>query len=334
MDTGTRPETSEKMSEINWVVAGVGDIARRRVIPAILAERRSTLYGLVTRDPAKAEEFAGVRTWSSVEEAVHDPAFDALYIALPVALHAPAAIAALRAGKHVLCEKPMAMNNTHAVRMVTQARSSGRLLGVSYYRRLYPKLIRAKQLIAEGAIGQPLVVEANCHSWLENEERAWLRNPALAGGGPLYDTASHRIDAMHFLFGKSESACGRLSNALHKMAVEDSATAVLQFAGGVHGMVDVRWNSRVRRDQFRVLGVEGEINLDPLNGPELRVHLGGGAGTRSQVETLPAHENVHFPLIQNFVGAVAASSVASLACPADQGQWVDWAIEQIVRSQA
>jgi 1,5-anhydro-D-fructose reductase (1,5-anhydro-D-mannitol-forming) len=317
------------MENINWVVAGVGDIARKRVIPAILAERHSRLYGLVTRDPAKAEEFPGALAWPSVEEAVRDPAVHAVYIALPVALHAPAAIAALRAGKHVLCEKPMAMNDAHAVRMVAAARSSGHLLGVSYYRRLYPKLIRAKQLIAEGAIGQPLLVEANCHGWLESEERAWLRDPALAGGGPLYDIASHRIDAMHFLFGKSESACGRLSNTLHKIAVEDSATAVLQFAAGVHGIVDVRWNSRVRRDAFRVLGVEGEINLDPLNGPELRILVGSGS---PQTETLPAPENVHFPLVQNFVGAVAANSVASLACPAEQGQWVDWAIEKIVRS--
>ena len=318
-----------EMSEINWVVAGVGDIARKRVLPAILAERRSTLYGMVTRDPAKADEFPGARAWPSLEEAVQDPGFNALYIALPVAMHAEAAIAALRAGKHVLCEKPMAMNPAQAASMAAEARARGRLLGVSYYRRLYPKLIRAKQLIAEGVIGQPLLVEANCHGWLESEERAWLRDPALAGGGPLYDIASHRIDAMHFLFGKSESACGRLSNALHKMAVEDSATAVLQFSGGVHGIVDVRWNSHVRRDQFHVLGVEGEIDLDPLNGPELRVNVGAGG----KVETLPAHENVHFPLIQNFVGAVAANSVASLACPGEQGQWVDWAIEQIVRSQ-
>ena len=86
--------------------------------------------------------------------------------------------------------------------MVAEARASGRLLGVSYYRRLYPKLIRAKQLIAEGAIGQPLLAEANCHGWLEIEGREWLSDPALAGGGPLYDTASHRIDAMNFLFGK------------------------------------------------------------------------------------------------------------------------------------
>ena len=100
-------------------------------------------------------------------------------------MHLYAAIAALRAGKHVLCEKPMAMNDAQGEKMVAEAQASGRLLGVAYYRRLYPKLNRAKQLIAEGAIGQPLLAEANCHSGLPAAERGWLLDPAMAGGGPL-----------------------------------------------------------------------------------------------------------------------------------------------------
>ena len=243
-----------------------------------------------------------------------------------MAFHAETAIAALRAGKHVLCEKPMAMNFAQAQTMVAEGRASGRVFGVSYYRRLYPKLIRARQLIAEGAIGQPLLAEANCHGWPSLDDREWLRDPALAGGGPLYDIASHRIDAMNFLFGKPERACGLLSNAVHRMAVEDSATVAMQFPGGVHGVVDVRWNSRVARDQFRIIGVEGEIGLDPLNGPELRV-----AG---RVEMLPTHANLHYPLVENFVDAVLAGSPALLACPGEQGQWVDWTIEQVMAAKS
>lgn len=315
----------QEMENINWIVAGVGDIARRRVIPAIQAERRSTLYGLVTRDAAKAEEYPGAKSWPTVEEAIEDSAVDAVYIALPVAMHADAAIRALRAGKHVLCEKPMAMNEAEAARIAAEAEASGRVFGVSYYRRLYPKLLRARRLIAEGAIGQPVLVEANCHGWLPEAARGWLCDPALAGGGPLYDIASHRIDAMNFLFGKPEQALGLLSNAVHHIPVEDSATALLRYAGGVHGVVDVRWNSRVSRDQFRVIGVEGEIGLDSLNGPELRVE--------GRVEMLPTHANVHYPLVLNFAGAIAAGSPAAVACPAEQARWVDWAIEQVVRSR-
>jgi predicted dehydrogenase len=274
----------------------------------------------------------------SVEEAVADPAVDAVYIALPVAFHGGAAITALRAGKHVLCEKPMAMNFAEAERMVAEGRAasrmlghaSGRLFGVAYYRRLYPKLIRARQLISDGTIGRPLLAEANCRSWLEIEGREWLADPALSGGGPLYDIASHRIDAMNFLFGKPDRACGLLSNAVRRIGVEDSATVLMGFSGGVHAVVDVRWNSRMARDQFRIIGEEGEIGLDPLNGPELRVDTRTGRRT----EMLPPHANIHFPMVENFVDAILANDPGRLACPAEQAAWVDWTIEQVVSAHA
>jgi 1,5-anhydro-D-fructose reductase (1,5-anhydro-D-mannitol-forming) len=313
------------MRTVNWVVAGIGDIARRRVLPAILAEPRSALYGLATRDKAKAKAYTGAKVWSTLEEALSDSAVDAVYIALPVAMHADATIAAFCAGKHVLCEKPMAMSDAQAAKMVAKAQASGCLLGVAYYRRLYPKLIRAKQLIGAGVIGQPLLAEANCHSGPPAAERGWLLDPAMAGGGPLYDIASHRIDAMNFLFGKAERACGMLSNAVLRTDVEDSATVVMKFPGGVHGVVDVRWNSRVARDQFRVIGSEGELGLDPLNGPELSV---GG-----QVEMLPPHANLHYPLVSNFVDAILSNSPAAITCSGEQGRWVDWTIEQVMQSQ-
>jgi 1,5-anhydro-D-fructose reductase (1,5-anhydro-D-mannitol-forming) len=304
---------------VKWLVVGIGDITRKRVIPAILADPRSSLYGVVTRDSKKAEAYPGTIAWSTLEEALQDAAIDAVYVATPVVLHAEQTIAALRAGKHVLCEKPVAMNFVEAESMAEAARVSGQLFGVAYYRRLYPKLVRAKALIADGAIGQPLLAEANYHGWLEGDERAWLRDPAMAGGGPLFDVGSHRIDAMNFLFGKPMRATGLLSNALHQMPVEDSATVMMEYAGGIHGVVDVRWNSRVGRDQFRVVGTDGEIALDPLSGPELRV-----AG---RVEVLPTHANVHYPLVENFVAAIADG--APLACPGDEAIWVDWVSETV-----
>jgi len=320
------------MNTVNWVVAGIGDIARKRVIPAIQSEPRSRLYGFVTRDPAKAAAYNGARSWASIEQAVADPAVDAVYIALPVAFHAGAAIAALRAGKHVLCEKPMAINFAESERMVdggrAASRASGRLFGVSYYRRLYPKLLRAKSLIAEGVIGRPLLAEAHCHSWFEIEGREWLADPALSGGGPLYDIGSHRIDLMNFLFGKPERACGFRSNAIHRIAVEDSATVLMQFPGGVHAVIDARWNSRIARDQFRIIGENGEIVLDPLNGPELR--LGPEPRAAGRTELLPPHTNLHFPIVENFVDAILANDPSRLACPAEQAAWVDWTIEQVV----
>jgi 1,5-anhydro-D-fructose reductase (1,5-anhydro-D-mannitol-forming) len=314
---------------LNWLVIGIGDIARKRVIPAILAEPRSRLYALLTRDPRKAEPYPGARVFTDLAAALQDPAIDAVYVASPVSLHAEQTIASLSAGKHVLCEKPVALNFAQAETMAAAAQSSAHLLAVAYYRRFYPKLIRTRQLIAEGAIGQPLLVEANYHGWLESPDRGWLKDPALAGGGPLYDVGSHRIDACNFLFGKPIRATGLLSNALHQLAVEDSATTLIEYAGGVHAVIDVRWNSRLQRDQFRVIGVEGEISLDPLNGPTLRLLAGDGRLTEQQ---LPAHANVHLPAVENFVAA--ALDGTPLACPIDQAIWTDWVTEQVVNQRA
>ena len=313
---------------LNWLVIGIGDITRKRVLPAILAEPRSRLYALLTRDVRKAEAYAGAVAYTDLGAALRDPAIDAVYVASPVALHAEQTIASLRAGKHVLCEKPVAMDVAQAEAMAAAAAESGRVCGIAYYRRLYPKLMRAKELIAEGAIGQPVLVEANYHGWLESPERGWLKDPALAGGGPLYDVGSHRIDACNFLFGKPLRATGLLANALHPLAVEDSATVLVEYAGGVHGVVDVRWNSRINRDQFRVIGSEGEISLDPLNGPALRFLDGEG---RLREEQLPAHANVHYPAVENFVAAVLEG--APVACPIDEAIWTDWVTEQVKKAQ-
>jgi 1,5-anhydro-D-fructose reductase (1,5-anhydro-D-mannitol-forming) len=303
---------------VNWLVIGIGDITRKRVIPAIQDEPRSVFHSVLTRSPEKAAAYPGVRVYTSITAAIEDSAVDAVYVASPVALHAPYTIAALKAGKHVLCEKPTAMNYAEAESMVAAAKESGRLFGVAFYRRLFPKLIRAKQLIAERAIGQPVLAEANHHGWLESEERGWLRDPALAGGGPLYDKGSHRIDAFNFLFGPPLRATWLHSNAVHQLGLEDSTTALIGYAGGIHGVVDVRWNSRIVRDQFRIVGTDGELNLDPLGEPELRIIDASGA----REELWPAHANVHYPIVHDFVNAVLDGS--ALACPGDEAIQVDW----------
>lgn len=303
---------------VNWLVVGIGDITRKRVIPAIQDEPRSVFHSVLTRSPEKAAAYPGVRVYTTIAGALEDSAIDAVYVASPVALHAPYTIAALKAGKHVLCEKPTAMNYAGAASMAAAAKESGRLFGVAFYRRLFPKLIRAKQLISEGAIGQPVLAEANNHGWLESEERGWLRDPALAGGGPLYDTGSHRIDAFNFLFGAPVRATGLRSNAVHQLGVEDCATVLVEYDGGIRGVVDVRWNSRIVRDQFRIVGTEGELNLDPLSGPGMRIINASG----SREELLPAHTNVHYPIVEDFVNAVLDGS--PLACPGDEAIQVDW----------
>jgi 1,5-anhydro-D-fructose reductase (1,5-anhydro-D-mannitol-forming) len=308
---------------LNWIVIGIGDIATRRVIPAIQAEPRSRLYGLVTRDPQKAAPY-DARVWITLDEALSDPTVNAAYVATPVFLHAPQTIQPLRAGKHVLCEKPMAMNEDESRSMVQIAEESGRTLGVAYYRRTYPKVQRAKQLLDTGVIGKPVLAELTCHGWFDEKQshRNWLIDPAQAGGGPLYDIASHRIDVLNFLFGQPVRVSAHLSNAVHHYAVEDNATVMIEYAAGVRGIVDVRWHSKVKRDECRIRGSEGELDLSPLNGPELS-YPGGR-------ESIPPHANLHYPMIENFVDAVLGT--APLLASGASSFWTDWIIERARQS--
>jgi predicted dehydrogenase len=250
---------------------------------------------------------------------------NAVYVATPVFLHALQTIQSLRAGKHVLCEKPMAMNEAEARSMVQVAEESQRTLGVAYYRRSYPKVQRAKRLLEAGAIGRPLLAELTSHAWFDptQGERSWLIDPAKAGGGPLFDIASHRIDVLNFLFGQPLRVSAQLSNAVHHYAVEDNATVMIEYAGGVRGIVDVRWNSKIKRDECRIRGTDGEMELSPLNGPEL-VYPGAR-------ENLPPHANLHYPMVENFVDAVLDK--ASLLSSGASSLWTDGVIEQARKNQ-
>lgn len=309
---------------LKWLVIGVGDITTKRVFPAILAEPLSRLAGIVTRDAEKAKPY-GVPAWGGLDEALAECPCDAVYVGTPVCYHAPQTIAALRAGKHVLCEKPMAMNYSEASEMTATAARVGRVLGVSYYRRMYAKVNRAIELIESGAIGKPVFAEATSHDWYDprGTSRAWLVDPALSGAGPLLDIASHRIDLMNYLFGAPLDATGQVSNAVHDFSVEDNATVLIQYTGGVRAMVDVRWHSRVARDEFRIRGTDGGMDLSPLNSPSL-VYPGGS-------EQIAAPDNVHYPCIANFVSAVLGGIQ-----PRSSGETAmvtDWISERVLRSR-
>ena len=305
---------------LRWIVVGIGDITTKRVIPAIQSESRSELAALVTRDPSKAQPY-GVPAFTRLEDALRESNAGAVYVASPVFLHAPQTILALRSSRHVLCEKPMAMNYGEACEMQKIAEETGRTLGIAYYRRTYPKVNRALELVAAGVIGQPVLAELNCHSWFHPTDgfREWFIDPAKAGGGPLYDIASHRIDLLNYFFGKPVKATGLLSNVVHQTQVEDAATVLVDYPSA-RGIVDVRWHSRVARDDFRIHGTDGMMDLSPLNSGDLQ-YPGGR-------ESLPPHANLHYPCIENFVSAIESGE--SVRATGASSLLTDWVTEQVV----
>ena len=310
---------------LKWLLAGVGDIARKRVLPAILSEPRSQLVGLVSRDSANGTTY-NVPAWSDFAAALKESGADAVYLSTPVAFHAPQTLAALQAGKHVLCEKPMAMNYTEAQTMVQAGLESGLVFGVAYYRRLYAKVQRARELLKAGVIGTPVLGEAAAHDWFHPADgfRGWLIDPALSGGGPLYDIGSHRIDLFHYLLGNPLKATGQMSTFVQPTKVEDNATVLVQHESGARSVTDVRWHSRVVRDEFRIRGTEGEMDLSPLNGP-LLTFPGGEV-------RIPAPENLHFPCIQNFVSAVLDGT--PLESSGATAVWTDWVTAEVMKANA
>jgi 1,5-anhydro-D-fructose reductase (1,5-anhydro-D-mannitol-forming) len=307
---------------IGWIVVGLGDIAERRVVPAILSHAGSQLVGVVTRNPAKAEKYQ-VPAWTPLSEALQESGCDAVYIATPVSLHCEQTIASLQAGKHVLCEKPVALNYAQAAEMVAAAEERGRSLAIAYYRRYYPKVLRAKALLAAGAIGTPVLGEATAHSWFEpdGDFRSWLFDPALAGGGPIFDVGSHRIDLLNYFLGEPAAAVGLKGNAVLKWDVEDNATVMIDYRSGARGIVDARWHSRVVRDEFRIRGTEGEIDLSPLNSPSLVSPAGA--------EQIAAPDNLHYPCIAGFAESLSGSDTCFSHGPA--AILTDWVTEQAFR---
>jgi predicted dehydrogenase len=288
---------------LGWAVAGVGDIARKRVLAALRDEPRSRLRCAVSTRPERSRdlcrEYGVERVYTTLDEALADPEVHAVYVATPVFLHCPQTVAALRAGKHVLCEKPTALNPGEVELMIAAAREADRRLGVAFYRPFYPKVRRAIELIAGGAIGRPTLVWVAVHNWFDEQilkDRHWFLEPDKSGGGPLMDVGCHRIDVMNYMFGRPRVLSSALSGQVHQLAVEDAATVILEYPGPIRVVLDCRWNSRVIRDEFRIIGTEGEMDLTPLNGPELRCG--------SRLEQLPPHDNLHYPMIANFVSAV------------------------------
>jgi predicted dehydrogenase len=303
---------------LKWGLIGAGDIARRRVAPAL---RDSPLCDLVAISRAHAEladAFAkafGARRWYPRWQALlADVEIDSVYIATPVRLHAEQTVAAADAGKHVLCEKPMAMNADECDRMIAACRANGVKLGVAYYRHFYPAVARTKEIISSGEIGQPVVAQMNAFEWFDPEPdhpRAWLLNRAVSGGGPMIDFGCHRLEVLLHLFGPAGRTAGLAANVVFDREVEDTAAVLLQFERGPCASLAVTHAARERQDTLHIFGTLGSIHISDLNSGELRVI----AGDRERVESHPPAENVHRPLIDDFVEAVFANREPAVGGP-------------------
>ena len=295
------------MNPVSWGLLGAGDIVRRRVAPALIDSPACDIVAVSRAREELAATFAaevGARRWyPRWQDLVVDPDVQCVYVATPVHVHAAQTIAAAEAGKHVLCEKPMAMTAAECDRMIAACRAHGVRLGIAYYRRFYPVIVRVKEILASGDIGQPVFAQMSAFEPFApapDYPRAWLLDPALAGGGPMMDFGCHRLEVLVNLFGTVRRTAAVVANVALARAVEDTAAVLLRFDSGPCAAVVVTHAAHDRLDTLQVFGTTGSIQVDELNAGSLRIHT----GDRSRVESHPPAANIHRPLIDNFVEAL------------------------------
>ncbi len=295
------------MQILKWGLIGCGDIAERRVAPALRDLPNCQLMAVNRHDFSKADSFAkkfgAQRSFKKWQELIDDPEIDAVYIATPVYLHAEQTIAAARAGKHILCEKPMALNSNDCDAMIEAAETYGRKLGVAYYRHFYPVIRRIKELIRLNEIGTVVSVDIKVFSFYNpqpGEPRYWLLEPEKAGGGPMMDFGCHRIEVLLDVFGPIKNTRAVVNRRFFERQVEDTATALFEFDSGVHGTLSAYHAAFESRDSIEIYGTTGSLLINNLNQGELRILTQNG----ERLEHWPPHANLHLPLIDDFTNAV------------------------------
>jgi predicted dehydrogenase len=226
---------------VRWGVLGSGGIARRRTIPEGIAPARNAGLAAVFDVNAQvntevAQQF-GAQAVNSVDELLKSE-LDAVYIATPPNVHREQALACARAGKHVLCEKPLGLTVADAQAMMAECARAKVRLGTAFMMRFHAQHQAALKLIREGALGQPVFGRAQLSCWYPPMPGAWRQDPSLSGGGSLMDMGGHCIDLLEMFFGPVSSVSCFTHRTVHAYASEDSAVVTLRFANGALGSVD------------------------------------------------------------------------------------------------
>lgn len=295
------------MTKLKWGLIGAGDIARKRIVPALQDLENCELISISRSQADLAESFAqefGIPKWfADWRELLEDKEIDAVYIATPVFLHKEQTIFAAQNGKHILCEKPMAMNVAECEEMIEVCQANKVKLGIAYYRHFYPVIERVKQLIESDEIGKPVLAQINAFEYLEMAEddpRYWFLQKEKSGGGPMMDFGCHRLEVLNNLFGKVTNLKSIVINKNFNREVEDTATAIMEFEKGTCANLTVTHAAFEPQDTLDIFGKAGSIHIPVLNKGELRIRTKDG----ERIELCPPHTNIHQPLIADFTEAV------------------------------
>ncbi len=289
---------------VRWGVVGSAAIARKKVIPAMQRAANCDVLAIASRDEVRAVEAAGslgiARSYGSYDALLGDDDIEAVYIPLPNSMHAEWTLKAAAAGKHVLCEKPLAMSEAEAIAMVEGCRSAGVMLMEAFMYRLHPMWVTARELVTQGRIGQLLAVQAFFS--YTNTDPANIRNIAELGGGALMDIGCYPINVARMMFGSEPTDVHSAIRRDPRFGTDVLTSAVLDFDGR-HATLTC---STQLQDEQRVhlVGTEGRILVEiPFNIPTDRptrvlISTGGDAGAVPPVA--PSTEEIEIPAADQY----------------------------------
>lgn len=297
------------MSEVRWGFVGGGNVTESKASPdGAFTQERSRVVAVartdLVRSQAYAKRYGIARAYATVEEVCTDPDVDAVFVCTPHHLHTQHALAAIKAGKHILCEKPLTITTREGLAVVEAAEKAGVTLGVAYYRRFYPVMEMLRAVVRSNRLGTITSAHMVCRSWAvparpaAGTTPAWRGVVAQAGGGALTDAGSHRLDLLFWLFGDASTVTASVKHVETWTESEDQANVMIVFANGVTATLDQSGCSRSPEDSITLYGTEGTATVPNLEGTTLTLQLGTDTDT---LEVSPRSPATHRPLVADFV---------------------------------
>ena len=324
------------MKEIGWGFIGCGEVTEKKSGPAFNEVPGSHVVAVMSRNAEKAESYAkrhNIKKWyTDPLELINDPEINAIYIATPPSSHATFAIMAMKAGKPVYIEKPLAASYEDCARINRISELTGVPCFVAYYRRYLPYFQKVTQIIQSGAIGTPANVQIRFSvpprdlDYKSNGSLPWRLQPDIAGGGYFYDLAPHQLDLIQDIFGVITRAHGYCSNMAKLYKAEDTISACFYFENGLPGSGS--WcfvgHQSAKEDRIEVIGEKGMLSFSVYNYSPIQLVTSEG---RSSI-VVPNPPYVQLPIIRSVIEHLQGIGICE--CTSVSATPVNWVMDRIL----
>ena len=324
------------MKEIRWGFIGCGEATEKKSGPAFSLVPGSRVTAVMSRNRDKARSYAerhNIPHWyDDAMKLVNDPDVNAVYIATPPSSHATYAIMAMKAGKPVYIEKPLAASYVDCQRINHVSEETGVKCYVAYYRRYLPYFQKVKELIDNGAIGRVMNVQIRFAAPprdldYNKQDLPWRVQKDIAGGGYFYDLAPHQLDLLQTFFGPITRVHGFCDNRGGLYQTEDTVSATFMFHDHLPGSGS--WcfaaHESAKTDRIELIGTNGQICFSVFTYEPIALHTLTG---REEI-VVPNPEHVQLPLITSIVEELQGTGHCD--CDSVSGTGVNWVMDRILR---